>query len=301
MKKLEKIRDKTEYLEKVIYVPNRVNSERIDKVEIEKAKENLKEKFNPISLDDVEKRGSQIPPCEFAVPELSDVILIMYTSGTTGNPKGVILTHKQFQQSLMNMLKIDEEFDYLVFKSRFAAYLPMAHLFGYLLNIGLFLTEAQIAMCSPFTLLNSSPSHVEGQVGDIKLIQPEMFATVPLVLERVIKEIYRKLNARSPIAAPIFTYLMDYKIRWTQRGFDTPIINKLVCKRINDEFGGKLKMIGVSSAPIHEHTQALAQAALNAKVFQGTNWIFEVCCSLIHFVLQHMEQLKFVVVPIQCI
>ena len=61
------------------------------------------------------------------------------------------------------------------------------------------------------------------------------------MLERIIKEIYRKLNERSSISAPVFTYLMDYKIRWTARGFDTPIINRLVCKKINDQFGGRLR------------------------------------------------------------
>ena len=89
------------------------------------------------------------------------------------------------------------------------------------------------------------------------------------VLERILKEIYRKLNERTPISAPLFTYLMEYKIRWTKRGYDTPIINRLMCKKINDQFGGRLKLIGVSSAPLNEKTQAMVQAALNCKVVQG--------------------------------
>ena len=89
---------------------------------------------------------------------------------------------------------------------------------------------------------------------------------MPLVLERILKEIYRKLNAKSPLAAPLFDYAMQYKIRWTQRGFDTPIINRLICKKINEQFGGKLKLIGVSSAPLAESTHALVQAALNVNV-----------------------------------
>lgn len=124
----------------------------------------------------------------------------------------------------------------------------------------------QIAFCNAFTLLDSSPAHIKGQVGDLRLIAPEFFVAVPLVLERIQKEIYRKLNTVSPIAAPIFTYLMDYKIRWTQRGFDTPIINRLVSKRIRDQFGGRLKLMVVSSAPLNARTQALIQAALDCKV-----------------------------------
>lgn len=105
----------------------------------------------------------------------------------------------------------------------------------------LFIFAYQIAFCSPFTLLDSSPAHVPDQVGDLKLIAPEFLVAVPLMLERIIKEVYRKLNERSPISAPIFTYLMNYKIRWTSRGFKTPIIDRLVSKKINDQFGGRLR------------------------------------------------------------
>src|SRR5699024_10974325 len=100
--------------------------------------------------------------------------------------------------------------------------------------------DATLSLCSPMTMLNSSPSHIPGQAGDFSLSKPVFLPSVPLVLDRILKEIYRKLQAQSPIAEPLFTYLMEYKIRWTSRGFDTPIINRLVCKKINDQFGGRL-------------------------------------------------------------
>jgi len=62
--------------------------------------------------------------------------------------------------------------------------------------------------------------------------------------------------------------LMEYKIRWTGRGFDTPLINRWVCRRINQQFGGRVRMMLVSSAPLHPHTQAMVQAALNIKLLQ---------------------------------
>ena len=72
---------------------------------------------------------------------------------------------------------------------------------------------------------------------------------------------------------------MDYKIRWTQRGFDTPLINKFICTKISEQFGGKLQLIGVSSAPLHESTQAMIQAALNVKVVNGefVEYILKYC------------------------
>lgn len=267
LNKIDKISDQLEHLKSIIYIRD---DSKENKTEENKYVQNLADKgFTINSYDDVEANGARQPPCEFPIPKPDDLLVIMYTSGTTGNPKGVMITHEQLFQTLKNLLQYDEEHGYIVFKSIYPGYLPMGHMFGYMMNIGMFLSDSKIAFCSPFTLLDSSPAHVKGQVGDLRLIAPEFFVAVPLVLERITKEIYRKLNQVSPIAAPIFNYLIDYKIRWTSRGFDTPIINRLVSKRIRDQFGGRLKLIVVSSAALNARTQAFVQAALNVKIVQA--------------------------------
>ena len=180
-----------------------------------------------------------------------------------------MLTHRQLTSCMKNVLRLDSELDTPLINSRYVAYLPQAHLYGYLLNRGLFTNDARIGLCSPLTMFDSSPAHVPGQVGDIKLIKPELVPGVPLVLDRLLKEIHRKLESRSPLALPLFTYLIDYKIRWRSRGFETPIINWLVCKKINEQFGGKFKIMLIGSAPLNERTQAVGQCALNIKMIQG--------------------------------
>ena len=128
----------------------------------------------------------------------------------------------------------------------------------------------KIGYSSPFTLTDSSPGIVKGQSGDAPLLKPTSMTTVPLVLDRILREIYEKLNARTPLSAPLFTYLMEYKIRWKTRGYDTPIINKLFCNKISEAVGGKLEYIIVGGAPLNPRTQAIIKAALNVKqISQG--------------------------------
>lgn len=103
---------------------------------------------------------------------------------------------------------------------------------------------------------------------------------VPLVLERFQKEIYAKLNRQSSLAAPLFTYFMDYKTRWLKRGYDTPLINKIICRKITREFGGQLEWIGCGGAALHNQIQAFTKAALNTKVINGQFVWLLYCISL---------------------
>ena len=108
-----------------------------------------------------------------------------------------------------------------------------------------------------------------GQLGDLRILKPNAMIVVPLVLERFQKEIYAKLNKRGSLAAPLFTYFMDYKTRWLARGFDTPIINKIICRKIKSEFGGDLEWIGCGGAALHPQIHSFTRAALNVDLING--------------------------------
>ncbi|KAH9394833.1 Long-chain-fatty-acid--CoA ligase 4 [Tyrophagus putrescentiae] len=126
-------------------------------------------------------------------------------------------------------------------------------------------------MCSSLTMLDSSPGHVPGQVGDFRLIKPELMPGVPLVLDRILKEVYRKLETRGPLAVPLFNYFLDYKIRWKGRGFDSPLLNRLLSDRVKTQFAGGKQLVSmfVGSAPLSERTQALIQETFNVKMMQA--------------------------------
>ncbi|OTF80109.1 long-chain acyl-CoA synthetase-like protein, partial [Euroglyphus maynei] len=279
LKKIDIFDHKIKHLKKIIYIPNNPASYKSQDINVKIAKDRLEKKFHLISLEKVEKNGSQIQPYEFPDAKPEDVMMIMYTSGTTGDPKGVILTHDNFYTFILALLKWNHEWPLIEPQTTFLAFLPMAHLFGFVCNIYAYLSDNRIAFSTPSTMFNTSISHVHGQTGDIRLIKPDLLTCVPLVIERIMKEIFQKLNSKSPVAVPVFTYLMDYKIRWTARGYDTPLINRFLCQRINDQFGGRLKTIVSGSAPLNQRTHALIKAALNANVIIGYGATEVTCCS----------------------
>ncbi|XP_054162447.1 long-chain-fatty-acid--CoA ligase 4-like [Oppia nitens] len=225
------------------------------------------------SVEQLEELGAENKNViSFDLPKNPDEIaVIMYTSGTTGNPKAVCISHRQLMASLKALVSnTTEQMARDADRHVYMSYLPLAHILGFTFEMFLLFGGVRIGYSSPFTLTDSSPGHVSGQVGDARLLKPSSMTAVPLVLDRIYKEIYDKLNARTPISAPLFTYLMEYKIRWKTRGYDTPIINRLFCKKVSEAVGGQLEYIMVGGAALNPRTQSILKAAFNMKqVVQG--------------------------------
>lgn len=129
----------------------------------------------------------------------------------------------------------------------------------------------KIGYSTPFTLGDSAPGLARGQQSDIKILHPTIITAVPLVLDRIRNEIYDKLKARTPVSLDIFDYLMSNKIKWTRKGYRTPITNALLCSRVREQLGGRLEYMIVGGAPLNANTQALLKAALDLKLIQGNN------------------------------
>ena len=253
----------------IIYVESNLANKNQSKEIINELKE---KNCRIMSFEQVEQSGSRIAECEFTNPDPDDVSLIVYTSGTTGNhPKGVMITHRNMVTSMMNLIRYQHETKVkFLADTVYASYLPMTHLFGYRINLASFISEnSRFGLCTPATMFDWSPSHPTGQIGDLQLVKPEFMPAVPLILERILKQINQQLNVNGRFTTSLFTYLMEYKIRWTARGFDTPLIDRFVCKRVKELIGGRLESLMVSSAPLNPRTQALIRAAFNINLIQS--------------------------------
>lgn len=120
------------------------------------------------------------------------------------------------------------------------------------------------------TLTDSSCGLESGQKSDIKLLRPTLMSADPLILNLIRKEIYDTLKTiKCPyFSADAFNYLMSNKIKWTKRGYQTPIINALLLSRIRKQFGGRLESIIISGESIDLNTQQLLKASLDINIIK---------------------------------
>ncbi|KAH9398806.1 Long-chain-fatty-acid--CoA ligase 4 [Tyrophagus putrescentiae] len=195
--------------------------------------------------------------------------LIMYTSGTTGVPKGVVATGAQIKESAMACGQVVRDIIPEGPKHIYIAYLPQAHILELSIEMFLFIGGVKIGYATPFTLNESAPGLLEGQVCDLQLLKPTVMTAVPLVLDRMQKEIYLKLSQRTPFSTDIFNYLIDYKSYWIQKGYQTPIVNQLLCGKIREQFGNRLQFLVVGGAPLAPKLQTLIRNSLEITLIQG--------------------------------
>jgi len=106
----------------------------------------------------------------------------MYTSGSTGAPKGVILSHFNLvsgMKSVLDVLALHGEADE---RDAYIAYLPLAHVLELMSEVICLVQGIQIGYSSPLTLTDQSLAIKPGTSGDASVLKPTIMAGVPVSL-----------------------------------------------------------------------------------------------------------------------
>ncbi len=158
---------------------------------------------------------------EYKVDE-EDLLEILYTSGTTGHSKGVMLTHKNIISNALMALKMIEVSE----KDRLLSILPMSHSY-----------ECTCGFITPF-MVGAKVYYLKGLptaqtlLPAVAKIKPTMILSVPLIMEKIYKKkVLAEINAKAASK-------MLYKLPATRK-----LVNKIAGKRLYEAFGGKLRFM----------------------------------------------------------
>lgn len=195
----------------------------------------------------------------------------MYTSGTTGTPKGVPLTHGNVIAALAGLDVVFSEF--ISPADSVLAYLPLSHSFEYAVENACIFWGLRLGYGSPRTLSNTSMRHCDG---DLKEFKPSIMVGVPAIWETVRKGIESQVAASGSVTSGVFwgaLKLKEFLCAWHLPGPGT--LDHLAFKRVKDETGGRLRACFNGAGALGEETRRFISLAIAPMV--GGYGLTETC------------------------
>lgn len=98
----------------------------------------------------------------------------------------------------------------------------------------------------------------EGCSGDATLLQPTQMAAVPLIVDRVCKEISDAVASKGLLLEALLQYAVDYKSSWQDRGFETPLLDLFIFNKLRRVLGSRLRVLVCGSAPLSTRKRRFA-------------------------------------------
>ena len=172
---------------------------------------------------------------------------IVYTSGTTGNPKGVMLSHANILWNADSAQRCDHFYT----NDMFLSFLPLSHMFertaGYYMPM---LVGASV----------SFSRSIEQLAEDMLIIRPTILVTVPRIFERVYNKIQLQLAEKPAFARRLFEktvavgwqrfLISQGRASWSVSQLLWPLLDALVAKKIRAKLGGRLRLAISGGAPL---------------------------------------------------
>jgi len=196
-------------------------------------------------------------PVEPVPPKADDLCCIMYTSGSTGAPKGVLLKHKNVIAAIAGIDVVVGP--YLGPGDGMLSYLPLAHILEFMFENACLYWGGSMGYGNPKTISDNSMRNCRGDITEFK---PSILVGVPAVWETVKKGVQAKVAKLSPVARNLFwgslrakSALMDNAGYIPMSGTGASIIDKVVFSKVAEATGGKLRICMNGGGPIAKDTQ----------------------------------------------
>lgn len=214
------------------------------------------------SIEEIRQLGVS-NPCPAIPPSSDDLACIMYTSGSTGNPKGVMLTHGNIVAAVAGAYELLKG-ELVLGEETYLAYLPLAHILEFTVEHFFMYFGAKIGYGSPRSLTDAMVRNCKGDICELK---PTVMAGVPAVWETIRKGVLAKVKASGGMKEYMFNLAFQAKRGLIELGLPTGLIDPIF-KPIRDSTGGRLKMALSGGAPVAAKTQEFLTVTL-CPVLQG--------------------------------
>jgi long-chain acyl-CoA synthetase len=198
-------------------------------------------------------------PVDPVQPRPDETYCIMYTSGSTGPPKGVPVSHAGFVAAVAGLYTVMEES--VTHREYILAYLPLAHIFELVLENLVIFVGATLGYGSPRTLADTSTRNCHG---DMRAFAPTIMVGVPQIWETVKKGIESKVAASGTLTRTIFHLALSLKTFLVTHSLPgTALLDRTIFSQVRASTGGRLRFIvngasGIAAPTLHFMSMVVA-------------------------------------------
>ncbi|CAI0406052.1 unnamed protein product [Linum tenue] len=189
-------------------------------------------------------------PTEIVPPQPFNICTIMYTSGTSGDPKGVVLTHETVANFVRGMDLFMEQFeDKMTVDDVYLSFLPLAHILDRMIEEYFFSKGASVGYYH---------GDLNALRDDLMELKPTFLAGVPRVFEKIHEGMQEFLL---------------HKLAWMNMGYkqkySSPLADLLAFRKVKAKLGGRLRLIVSGGAPLSSEVEEFLRVTCCAFVVQG--------------------------------
>ncbi|XP_033005580.1 long-chain-fatty-acid--CoA ligase 5 [Lacerta agilis] len=212
-----------------------------------------------LSLQEIEMLG-KLNFSRPVLPKPGDLAIVCFTSGTTGNPKGAMLTHESIVANAAAFMKTIEMTSPCVPSDVSLSYLPLAHMFERVVQTVMYSNGAKVGFFQ---------GDIRFLTDDMKTLKPTIFPVVPRLLNRIYDKI--QSGAQTNFKQLLLKVAVARKHAEVKQGIirNTSIWDKLVFNKVQEILGGKVRIVVTGAAPISSPVLMFLRAAFGCQIFEA--------------------------------
>eukprot|EP00742_Colponemidia_sp_Colp-10_P013189 GILJ01014887.1.p1 GENE.GILJ01014887.1~~GILJ01014887.1.p1 ORF type:complete len:655 (-),score=112.62 GILJ01014887.1:81-2045(-) len=192
-------------------------------------------------------------------PSADHIATFCYTSGTTGDPKGVMLSHGNMTSDVAGVRLAGGR---VIQSDVHLSYLPLAHVLERMVHVALIQEGARIGFLQS--------GNVKTLMDDIQALRPTIFAGVPRVFDRFKNEVLKAVASQGIMKKSAFELFRATKLVTVRRGmFKHLFLDRLIFNQISAKFGGRIRLILSGAAPLSPETADFFRVVFSCPVIEG--------------------------------
>jgi len=228
----------------------------MDSVDEKKKQQAAAVNLELFGFEELEKLGEEhfISPIP---PKPDDLAILMYTSGTTSRPKGVMISHKNICAVIQGVVDVIPNFSC---QDSYFSYLPLAHILE---------RAAEASMFNQGAAIGFYQGDIRKLTEDVVAWKPTIYAGVPKVYQRIMNTVNKKISDSPAPIRILFGLAYELKKKCIQVGLPSGLFDKTIFKKVHEALGGRVRYFVSGGAPLSAETHEFIRICFGAPVCQG--------------------------------